>query len=191
MKRRFWVSYAAALVVFAALSSVVSSCVYLAEGARLGADGRVLPGLVRSSAPMAAGTALLLALALWTEGLPLARLADLLDAALRRTLSLALPGYFSSIVIGFAACAAVAAAATGLGPSGWQAWLGAVERGDVVAGLASTLLDTALILLLARRYAARLRSMPISLPAKLIVIVTVTVPLRATLALIVAPFLPG
>jgi hypothetical protein len=140
---------------------------------------------------MAAGSALLLALALWAEGLSLARLPDELHAALRRALSLALPGYLSSIAIGFVACVAIAAATTGLGPSRWGGWLGGIERRDVVAGLASTLLDTALTLLLALRYATRLRSMPISLPAKLIVIVTVTVPLRVTLALIAAPFLPG
>jgi hypothetical protein len=191
LNRRFWVSYAAALVVFASLSSLASSFTYLVEGARLGADGRILASLVRSSAPMAAGSALLLALALWIEALPSASLARQLDPGLRRALSLALPGYLSSAAIAFGACAAVSAAATGLRPSGFGAWLGGLTREDGAAGLAFTLLDTALILLLARRYAVRLRAMPISLPAKLILIVTVTVPLRATLALIFAPFLPG
>jgi hypothetical protein len=191
LNRRFWVSYAAALVVFASLISLVSSFAYVAEGVRLGIDGRILPALVRSSAPMAAGSALLLALALWGEALPLASLSGRLEPSLRRALSLALPGYLSSVAVGIGVCAAVAAAVTGLGPSGLGAWLGGVSRADVAAGLAFTLLDSVLILLLARRYAVRLRSAPISLPAKLIVIVTVTVPLRATLALIFAPFLPG
>ena len=89
MNRRFWVSYAAALVVFASLISLVSSFAYVAEGVRLGIDGRILPALVRSSAPMAAGSALLLALALWGEALPLASLSGRLEPSLRRALSLA------------------------------------------------------------------------------------------------------
>lgn len=190
MSRRFWLTYWTALVLFASSSSLVSSFAYLADGPRLEGGPLVLLSLLRSFAPMAAGSALLLGLAVWSEALSPARLAQALDPGLKRALSLAFPGYLVSVALAFGVCFAVSAA-VGVAPSRFGAWLGAVARSDFAAGLAFTLLDTTLILLLARRYGPRLRTAPISLPAKLIVIVTVTVPLRATLALVFAPFMPG
>lgn len=191
MNRRFWWSYAIGLVVITALLSAVSAFAYLAEGARRGADSLLLVSLLRSSAPTAAGTALLLAFALWAEALSPASLVQRLDGGLRRALSVALPGYAVAVGVACGVCFAVATALLPPSADRFGDWLGDVTRRDVVAGLAFTLLDSALIALLARRYAVRLRSTPLSLPAKLIVIVTVTVPLRVTVALLSAPFLPG
>jgi hypothetical protein len=96
-----------------------------------------------------------------------------------------------AVFVAFSVCLGMVAACCGLGASRIGVWLADITPRDLGAGLAFTLLDTLLILLLARRFGARLRSTPASLPAKLIVVVTVTVPLRAMLALIVAPLLPG
>lgn len=179
------------LVVLTSAISAVSSYAYLADGRRFGGDSLILVSLLRSLAPMAAGSALLLALALWAESSTPANLARDLERALKRALPLALPGFAASVAVAFGVCFAMAAALLGSGKSGPGKWLADIRREDVAAGLAFALLDTALIWVLARRFAVRLRSTPISLPAKLIVIVTVTVPLRATLALIFAPLMPG
>ncbi len=191
MSRRFWSSYVASLVVLTTLISAVSSYAYLAEGPRVGAERLLLVSSLRSSAPMAAGSALLLALVLWAEALTPARLAQQLEHGLKRALSLALPGYLSAAAVALGVCFAMALALLAPRSGRFGDWLADLSRSDVTAGLAFTLFDSALIGVLAWRYAVRLRAMPMSLPAKLIVVVTVTVPLRATLAFVAAPFLPG
>jgi hypothetical protein len=191
MTRRFWASYLLALVGFTSLISGLSAYGYLADQARVGASALLLVSLLRSSVPMAAGSALLLALALWADALPAVGFAQELDRGLKRALVLAAPGYALSALIGVGVCFVVAAALAGQSGAGFAGWLTQATRLDLGMGLSFTLLDTLLLLLLARRYAPRLRAMPASLPAKLIVIVTVTVPLRATLALFLAPFMPG
>jgi hypothetical protein len=191
VKRRFWVSYLSALLVFVLFPSLVSSYAYLADQTRFGGEARILVSLLCSTAPMAAGSALLLALALWSEAQPPASLPRELEHGLKRALAAALPGYLLAVTLAFAACFAVALLLGSARPSGFAGWLGELTPRDLGGGLALTLLDTALILLLARRFAVRLRAFPSSLPFKLIVIVTVTVPLRATLALVGASLLPG
>jgi hypothetical protein len=64
--------------------------------------------------------------------------------------------------------------------------LGIVRWRDFWIGARGTLLDVVLIILLARRYLVRLQAAGLSLPAKLIAVVTVTVGLRATLALVLS-----
>jgi len=185
--RRFEASYAAALLVFGLLLGAASAGAYALEGGR---DSRLVVSLLRSMAPTASGSALLLALALWSESRPLASVERELDGVLVRAAKLALPGYLLAAAAVLGAGFAVASVA-GVRADTFASWLGAVGRGDLGAGLIASLLDAALGLLLARRFAARVRATKASLPAKLIVIVTVTVPLRVTLALLCAPFLPG
>ena len=187
MNRRFWSSYAFALGAFSALLGAATAAASLSAGP---AGSRIVVSLLRASAPMAAGSALLLALTLWSEALPQVSLPRELDRATKQALALALPGYFFAALLAVGANFAVAAVA-GVPSRPLGAALAQVARQDLGVGLGCTLLDTGLIVLLARRFAVRLRATNASLPAKLIVIVTVTVPLRATLALLCAPFLPG
>lgn len=186
MNRRFWSTYATSLVIFAALLSGVSVLASLASMPSAlppGAGARLVAGLLRSTAPMAAGSALLLALALFSESLPTATLSQQLDRTLSRAVFLAPLGYAVAVLVALGAVG-VFSGAFGVAP------LSAVTRRDLGVGFGCTLLDTVLILLLTRRFALRLRETRASLPAKLIMIVTVTVPLRATLALLCAPLLP-
>ena len=68
--------------------------------------------------------------------------------------------------------------------------LGSVAWRDLATGVLGALLDAALIVFLAWRYLARLQGR-MSLPAKLIAVVTVTVGLRATVGLVLSTLLSG
>lgn len=142
------------------------------------AGGQVLgPSLAGATAPAASGSALLLALVLWAHPLrPAALEAELLRTCKRAAL-VALPGY----LLAFAVCAAI-----GLGLL--AARLGAARisgpsPADFALGALAAALDSGLGLALAWRFLRRLQATKLSLAGKLIVVLTVTVPLRATLAL--------
>lgn len=182
--RRFGVSYVAVLVALSALIAVATSLPYL-----LGPGGAqaLFSSLLRSAAPMATGSALCVALVLWAEAQTPSGLALELDRHLKRALAVSLGGYLLAALVALGVTFGVAAA---LALSS-RADLSLVTRRDLALGSVFALLDSTLILLLARRFAARLRGSPLSLPAKLILVVTVTVPLRATLALLGASLLPG
>jgi hypothetical protein len=141
--------------------------------------------VVRSLAPAANGSALLLALVLWAHPLSPGQLQADLRRILTRALVVSGPGY---VVGGVVAVAAGFAVASGFG----QPWaklkhgFGVAGPADFGFGLLATLLDAALIVFLAWRYLARLQAGRMSLPAKLIVVVTFSVGLRVTLALLVS-----
>ncbi len=143
---------------------------------------------VRSTAAAASGSALLLALVLWAHPLSIAQVQADLRRILARALMIAVPGYAVAVVAVVAAGLAVAA---GFGQSwtSFEAGLGIVGWRDVGVGVLATLLDVALIVLLAWRYLVRLQAGRMSLPAKLIAVVTVTVGLRATVGLVLSSLL--
>jgi hypothetical protein len=187
---RFCRLYAIAVVGLAALVGAGTTLQYmLSVGERFG--GRdysslvLVLSVVRSLAPAASGSALLLALVLWAHPL----LPSQLQADLRRILTRALvvsgPGY---LIGGVVAIAAGFAVASGFG----QPWatlkhgFSVVGAADFGVGLLATLVDAALIVFLAWRYLARLQAGRMSLPAKLIVVVTFSVGLRVTVALLLS-----
>ena len=187
---RFCRIYAIALVGFAALVGAGTTLQFmLSVGDRLG--GRdcsslvLVLSVVRSLAPAASGSALLLALVLWAHPLTASQLQADLRRILTRALVVSAPGY---AVGGIVAVAAGFAVASGFG----QPWanlkrgFGVVGAADFGVGLLATLVDAALIVFLAWRYLARLQAGRMSLPAKLIVVVTFSVGLRVTVALLVS-----
>lgn len=187
---RFCRIYALAVVGFAALLGVGTALQFLLSvGAKFGLGdyaSRVLVlSVVRSSASAVTGSALLLALVLWAHPLTVAQLHADLRRILTRGLLVSGPGY---AVGGGVAIAAGFAVASGFG----QPWanlvrgLRVVGPADFAVGLLATLVDAALITFLAWRYLARLQAGRMSLPAKLIVVVTFSVGLRVTVALLLS-----
>lgn len=132
---------------------------------------------IRATAPAAGGSALVLALVLWAQPLSVQNVELQLKATLQRALMVALPAYLASVLvvslIGFALL--FRELDQGFGAVSWR---------DFWAGGRFAICDALLITFLARRYLARLQASGRSLPEKLIVVVTVTVGLRATLATI-------
>lgn len=137
----------------------------------------VWASLVRATAPAASGSALLLALVLWSHPLRLAALSLDLPRILKRAALVALPGYL------------VAAGVALLAGMTFGAGSVVVSRADFALGAAFAALDGAVLLGLGWRFLPRLSVTPLSLPAKLSLALAVTVPLRATVALVAASVL--
>lgn len=133
---------------------------------------------VRMYAPAAVGSALLLALVLWAQPLSTTQVESDLKRILTRGVLVALPGYLlvSLLMLALGLSSSVFAKLT---------------APLVALGLVSTAFDAALVVVLAWRYLPKLQLVRASLPAKLALVLTVTVPLRATLALVVSSFLPS
>jgi hypothetical protein len=150
----------------------------------------LLLSAVRSAAAAVSGSALLLALVLWAHPLSLAEIRSDLRRILVRGLVVSLPGYAAAVGLALGAEFAVAAGfgqpwvvfKVGFDILGWK---------DVGVGVVATLLDAALIVFLAWRYLERLQAARLSLPAKLIVVVTFSVALRATVGLVLSSVLSG
>lgn len=186
----FWRVYLLALGPFALLVGLVTSLAHLVQRDRPRAGDELVSSLLRSTAPMASGSALLLALVLWLWALPSGRLTLELDPGLKRAALLVLPGYALAALIALGA-GGLAAALLGRSDVPVLGSAALLDGRHVGVGLLAALLDAALILILTRRYAGRLSALRASLPAKLILVVTVTVPLRATAALLLASALPA
>jgi hypothetical protein len=187
VNRRFVVTYAASAAAFAVAFGGAISYEWLSTE-HYGLNAWIQHSLLRSIAPMASGSALLLALVLWAHGQPVERFEAELAPALKRASLFVPPVHVVASLSVLLACFGVATRMAGLtfgGVGTWLSWLGAA---DFVIGFIATLLDSALILVLAYRFAVRLRVVG-SLPAKLVVVLTVTVPLRASLALILSSIL--
>jgi hypothetical protein len=190
---RFCRIYALGLVAFAALIGAGTMLEFLLSvgdryGARAFAGLVLVLNVVRSLAPAASGSALLLALVLWAHPLPPGQLQLDLRRILVRALVVSGPGYLVGVIVAVAGGFAVASS-FGLPWATLQPGFGAVGPADFGVGLLATLVDAALIVFLAWRYLDRLQAARMSLPAKLIVVVTVTVGLRATVALILSSLL--
>ncbi|RYZ05085.1 MAG: hypothetical protein EOO73_20990 [Myxococcales bacterium] len=131
--------------------------------------------LVRATAPAASGSAVLLALLLWAHPLRPAALQQDLPRILRRAALVALPGYL---------VAAGVALLAGLTLGDRETF--ALAPADFALGGAFAAVDSALLVALSWRFLPRLSHWPLSLPAKLSLALAVTVPLRATVALLAA-----
>jgi hypothetical protein len=187
---RFCPIYAMGVVAFAVLVGAGTMLEFmLSVGDRYGAHAFsaivLVQNVVRSLAPAASGSALLLALVLWAHPLPPGELQLDLRRILMRALVVSGPGYLVGGVVAVAAGFAVASG-FGLPWATLQLGFGAVGPADFGVGLLATLVDAALIVFLAWRYLARLQAGRMSLPAKLIVVVTFSVGLRVTVALLVS-----
>lgn len=190
---RFCRIYAVGLGAFAVLIGTGTMLQFMLSvddryGARAFAAIVLVLNVVRSLAPAASGSALLLALVLWAHPLPPGALQLDLRRVLTRALILSGPGYLVGGIVAVAAGFAVASS-FGLPWATLQLGFGAVGPADFAVGLLATLVDAALIVFLAWRYLHRLQAARMSLPAKLIVVVTFSVGLRVTVALLLSALL--
>jgi len=176
------------LPAFALAIGVFTSALYFIDPSRK-IDAGIASSLLRSSAPMACGSALLLALVSWLQPLSASALQADLNRVTRRACAISGPGYLLAASLAIAVGFVVSLGFEPQNPAGFSGWVALVGWRDLAVGAGATLLDTALIIVLGRRYAERLRAGASSLPAKLIIVVTVTVPLRATVALIFSSLL--
>jgi hypothetical protein len=166
----------------------------LAVGERFGgreyAAHVLLMSAVRSLAPAAVGSALLLALVLWARALTSQQLLADLRRILVRGLLAAVPGYVLAAVVAVVTGAALALA-FGQPLAIFRNGMSVLNVVDLGVGVVNTAFDAALVVALAWRYLPKLQLLRASLPAKLALVLTVTAPLRVTLALVVASFWPG
>jgi ABC-type transporter Mla maintaining outer membrane lipid asymmetry permease subunit MlaE len=146
---------------------------------------------VRSLGPGASGTALLLAFVLWAHRVAPPALAAELPRISRRALLIAIPGYAlgTALVLssGLLACALLGVPLR----VSLASARGVLHPLDFLAGAASACVEALLIVALAWRFLRPLMTARLSLPAKLVIVLTATVPLRAMLGLVVSSFLPG
>lgn len=186
---RFCRIYAIAVVAFAVLIGAVTTLQFMGTagpGLRNHASQFVFRDALRTLAPAASGSALLLALVLWAHPLAAHAVQEDRRRILRRAAAVALPGYLvaalTTITVGLSLL---------LGAFGQKSTIigfgsGILSWRDFWTGGTTTVGDTLLILFLAQRYGVRLQAGALSLPAKLIIVVTVTVGLRVTVALILS-----
>lgn len=192
---RFCRLFALSVVGFGALAGAGTTLQFmLAVGERFGgreyAAHVLLLSAVRSLAPAVVGSALLLALVLWARALTSQQLLADLRRILVRGLLVAVPGYGVAALVSVVTGAALALA-FGQPLAIFQKGMSVLSWVDPGVGLVNTALDAALVVVLAWRYLPKLHLLRASLPAKLALVLTVTVPLRVTLALVVASILPG
>jgi hypothetical protein len=192
---RFCRLFAISVSTFAALAGALTTLQFLLSvgtkfGGREYASFALVLNVARSLAPAAVGSALALALVLWAHPLSASEVAAELRRILLRGLAIAVPSYLAAGAIAIAGGFLVATAFRQT-PSVFGQGFGVVGWADLAVGLVSTALDAALIAFLAWRFLARLQAGRSSLPAKLILVLTVTVPLRATVALLFAMVLPS
>lgn len=146
--------------------------------------------VVRSLAPASVGSAFLLALVLWAQPLRPVALASALRRVLWRGAVVSLPGYAVAVLVALLV-GALANAAFGLSIPAIETALARLTARSVALGFVSTACDAGLVVVLARRFAARLQALPLSLPARLVLVLSVSVPIRATCALLLASLLPS
>lgn len=185
---RFCRLYAIAVVGFATLLGAFTIGQLLLEQlATPTAAGGPFPlarSALRSLGGAATGSALLLALVLWAHPLPAPRVQQELRKVLVRGLLATLPGFVAAVVVA-AALGALLALVFGRAASL------AFTPTDVLTGALLALIDAGLIVLLAGRFLPRLSTSGMSLPAKLVLVLTVSVALRASLGLLAGSALSG
>lgn len=153
------------------------------------APGGLLVSLLRSVAPAANGSALLVALVLWAHPLPAAQMKGELPAILKRVGFVCLPGFTVAALLGWAASWALGVLWLDLPVRALSA--GELRRADVGSALLATLVDAAVIAFAAWRGLAKLQTASFSLPAKLVLSWTVLFPVRAVIGLVLESVLPG
>lgn len=143
----------------------------------------VLLSALRSSAPAANGSALLLALLLWAQPLSPPALALELPGKLKRGLLLSLVGYPAAVLLLLAVSLPIAAGAFAMPLDTLPSALRVVTLGDVVIGYSSTLVDALVICLVAWRGLPALQRGKLSLPAKIAVALPVLFVIRSVVGL--------
>lgn len=187
--------YAWLLLGLSLLVGVISMTQYAAGLARFGGEEyapRVLGlGAVRSLGPAVSGSSASLALVLWAQILTPVGIRAQFPAVARRVLLAALPGYLASAALICGAGALFGSWVFGVGLAQYGALLEVLGPRDLLFGAVTSLLDLALVLLLAHRLLAPLKATRRSLPAQLALAFAVTAVLRSALGYIVALVLPA
>ncbi|HVY30002.1 MAG TPA: hypothetical protein VHB79_25770 [Polyangiaceae bacterium] len=185
-RRRFYELFAWSLLGFAFLFSLLGNHWSQSEYAL----SWIPQHAVGMFGPVVVGSAFLLALVLWAVPLSGALLQSQLKRILFRGLMVSVPGYA-------VACALVVAVqvlmqvALGAPLSAARDGLARLSLSFLYRGLVSTACDVGLVAFLAWRFLPRLHASRDSLPAKLVLVLTVSAPLRVTLALVVTSLWPS
>lgn len=162
---------------------------FLAEPGRGPTSGAVLISLLRSVAPAANGSAVLIALLLWAHPLPPSSVQRELPAILKRVGFVCLPGLLAAALLSWAAAWSLGANLLELPARVFSA--AALRRADLAFALLATLVDAAVIAFAAFRGLSRLQAARFSLPAKLALSWAVLFPVRAVVGLVLESALPG
>jgi hypothetical protein len=185
---RFCRLYAISVVGFAALLGAFTVGQFLLEQlvapAGVAASFPLARSALRSLGVAASGSALLLSLVLWAHPLPPPRLQQDLRKILTRGLLVTLPGFVVAALVA-AAVGALVALASGRAASF------AFTLTDVLAGALLAVIDAGLIVFLSARFLPRLSSARLSLPGKLVIVLTASVALRAVFGLLAGSALSG
>jgi hypothetical protein len=155
------------------------------------AAGVVLASGLRGVAAAASGSTLTLALVLWAHALPVLVLREELPTILKRGLLLSIPAYLLSFVASGAVCFAILCGVFGRPARDFTAGLAMLSVSSVALGALATVLDAALISFVAWRLLPSLLAQRLSLPGKLVLAITVLLPLRAMFGLVLESLLPG
>jgi hypothetical protein len=139
--------------------------------------------------PAVVGSAFLLALVLWAVALSGSAVQSQLKRILVRGLLVSVPGYAVACTL-IGAMHVLTQLALGSPLSVAKEGFARLTLPFVLRCLVSTACDVGLVAFLAWRYLPRLHASRDSLPAKLVLVLTVSVPLRVILALLVISFWP-
>jgi hypothetical protein len=188
---RFCRLYALSLPPIALLLGLLLTwqAAFLAEPGRGLASGAVLVNLLRSLAPAASGSAVLIALVLWAHPLPPSSVHRELPAILKRVGFVCLPGFLLATLLSWAASWSLGMTLLELPARVFSA--ASLRRVDVAFALLATLVDAAVIAFAAWRGLWRLQAARLSLPAKLALSWAVLFPVRAVVGLVLESVLPG
>jgi hypothetical protein len=184
---RFCKLYAIALVGIACFLGALQTlqfAVSLSELAGVELAWRLLLlSALRSIAPAANGTALLLALLIWSQLVSPAALALELPGKLKRGLLLSLLGYPAAVLLVAAVSLLIATSFFAMPLDALPRALRVVKLGDVGIGYLSALVDALVISFVAWRGLPALHAGKLSLPAKIAVALPVLFVLRALVGL--------
>jgi hypothetical protein len=188
---RFLRPYALSLLPVSVLLGLLLTwqAAFLAEPGRGVTSGAVLVSLLRSVAPAASGSAVLLALVLWAHPLPPSSVQAELPDILKLIGVVCLPGLLVAALLSWAASWSLGAKLLELPASAFSA--AALSRADVAFALLATLVDAAVIAFAAFRGLFRMQAARFSLPAKLVLSLTVLFPVRSVVGLVLESLLPG
>jgi hypothetical protein len=184
---RFCKLYAIALVGIACFLGALQTVQFAAGLNKLGGLEYtwrvVMLSALRSSAPAVNGSALLLALLLWSQRLPPQALALELPGKLKRGLLLSLVGYPAGVLVLLAVSLPIAAGAFDMPLGTVPAALRLVTLGDVAIGYLSALVDALVICFVAWRGLPALHAGKLSLPAKIAIALPVLFVIRSVVGL--------
>lgn len=184
---RFCKLYAVALVAVAVLLGVLQTVQFSVGLGKLGGPEYVWRALllsaVRSHAPAANGSALLLALLLWSHRLPPQALTLELPSKLKRGMLLSLVGYPAALLLLLLTSLPVARVLFGAPLGAVSSALRSLGPGDWAMGYVSTLVDALVIVLVSWRALPALHGSKLSLPAKIGVAWAVLFVVRAMVGL--------